>query len=122
MSGHWAFLERLQQEAALDEFDDEHLIPIFKTEQTKRFFEFIFSDKTSVSIKQRYLVEFGKFKTEEDSKAFQMLICKEENMKLLGSYDIYHRIHENLWSSNPSHKMLFTRTWNKNWKDKLSKT
>lgn len=122
MSGHWVFLERLQQEAALDELDDEHLIPIFKTEQTKRFFEFIFSDKTSASIKQRYLVEFGKFKTEEDSKAFQMLICKEDNMKLLGSYDIYHRIHENLWSSNPSHKMLFTRTWNKNWKDKLNKT
>ena len=43
------------------------------------------------------MCKFGKFKTENDSKAFQRLICQTHNMELLGSYDLYHKIHRNLW-------------------------
>lgn len=119
MSEHWDFLEKAQEEADLEEFDEKLLVPIFKTKQSKRFFEYIFSDKTEQSLKEKYLIEFGKFKTEDDSKAFQVLICKAENMELLGDYKIYHHIHENLWSSNPTHKRLFTKAWNARWKKEL---
>lgn len=119
MSEHWDFLERIQEEGKLEEFDEKLLIPIFKTKQSKRFFEYIFSDKTEQSLKEKYLREFGEFKTEADSKAFQVLICRDENMELLGDYKIYHHIHENLWSSNPTHKRLFTKAWNARWKKEL---
>lgn len=119
MSGHWDFLEKIQEQAKLEELDEKLLVPIFKTKQSKRFLEHIFSDKTEQSLKERYLREFGEFKTESDSKAFQVLICKDENMELLGDYKIYHHIHENLWSSNPTHKRLFTKAWNARWKKEL---
>ena len=60
--------------------------------------------------------KFGKFKTEQDSKAFQRLICKKENMELLGSYDLYRKIRYQLWETNASHKRLFTTAWNARWK------
>ena len=119
MSNHWEFLEKLQQEANLEELDKKLLVPIFKTEQSKRFFEYIFSDKIELSLKEQYLRYFGHFKTESDSKAFQVLMCKDENMELLGDYKLYSRIHERLWSSNPTHKMLFTKAWNIRWKKEL---
>ncbi|MBQ7976143.1 MAG: hypothetical protein IJ300_10710, partial [Clostridia bacterium] len=119
MSGHWNFLEQLQVHADLSKLDEKHLTPIFKTNQTERFFTYIFSDKTDDSIKENYLCKFGKFKTENDSKAFQRLICQTHNMELLGSYDLYHKIHRNLWESNSSHKRLFTKAWNTRWKKEL---
>ena len=119
MSEHWDFLERIQEEGNFEEFDDKLLFPIFKTKQTKRFFDFVFSDKTGQQLKEQYLTKFGEFKTETDSKAFQVLMCKDENMELLGDYKIYHHIHEKLWSSNPTHKRLFTKAWNLRWKKEL---
>ena len=100
-------------------FDKELLIPIFEVPQTERFFQYIFSDENETSIKEEYLQKFGKFKTEQDSKAFQRLICKDENMELLGSYDLYYRIHRQLWESNPTHKGLFTKAWRARWKKEL---
>ena len=121
MSGHRAFLEEIQKSADLTKLDEEHLIPIFEVEQTERFFNHIFSDNISTSIKEKYLKSFGKFKSEKDSKAFQKLICKKENMELLGSYDLYNRIHHQLWETNPTHKMLFTKAWRARWKEELDK-
>ena len=119
MSEHWDFLERLQKEGVLEELRESLLIPIFKTEQTERFFNYIFSDDVSENTKKLYLNSFGKFKSENDSKAFQVLMCEDKNMELLGDFKIYYHIHENLWSSNPTHKMLFTKSWNKHWRKEL---
>lgn len=119
MSGHWDFLEKVQATADFSKFDKELLIPIFEVPQTERFFQYIFSDENETSIKEEYLQKFGKFKTEQDSKAFQRLICKDENMELLGSYDLYYRIHRQLWESNPTHKGLFTKAWRARWKKEL---
>ena len=116
MSGHWDFLEGVQSTANFAEFDEKHLIPIFAVPQTERFFQYIFSEENEVSIKEKYLQKFGKFKTEQDSKAFQRLICKKENMELLGSYDLYRKIRYQLWETNASHKRLFTTAWNARWK------
>lgn len=121
MSNHWIFLERVQESADFMKFDETHLIPIFQVKQTERFFNHIFSDSVSMSIKEKYLKSFGKFKSEKDSKAFQKLICKKENMELLGSYDLYNRIHHQLWETNPTHKMLFTKAWKARWKEELDK-
>ena len=51
-----------------------------------------------------------------------ILMCKEENMKLLGSHRIFNRIYRNLWELNRGHKGVFTRKWNECWKDKLDET
>lgn len=119
MSEHWDFLEKFQKETDFSSYDDNHLVPAFKTKQCKSFFEYIFSTQKSDELKLKYLNEFGSFQTEEDSKAFQLLMAKDENMALLGDYTLYNRIHERLWSSNPTHKAQFTKIWNKKWKDKL---
>lgn len=119
MSEHWDFLEQFQKETDFSSYDDNHLVPAFKTKQCKSFFEYIFSTQKSNELKLKYLNEFGSFQTEEDSKAFQLLMAKDENMALLGDYTLYNRIHERLWSSNPTHKAQFTKIWNKKWKDKL---
>lgn len=119
MSEHWDFLEKVQATADFSKFDKELLVPIFEVPQTERFFQYIFSDENETSIKEEYLQKFGKFKTEQDSKAFQRLICKDENMELLGSYDLYYRIHRQLWESNPTHKGLFTKAWRARWKKEL---
>ena len=119
MSEHWEFLERVQATADLTSFDKELLVPIFKVPQTERFFQYIFSNENEISIKKEYLQKFGKFKTEQDSKTFQRLICKEENMELLGSYELYRKIRYQLWETNASHKRLFTTAWNARWKKEL---
>ncbi len=119
MSEHWDFLETLQTDADLQGLDEKLLIPMFKTRQTTKFFSYIFSDNVTQELKEKYLKTFGKFKEEKDSKAFQVLICKKENIELLGSYDMYYRIKEQLWETNPSHKRLFTKHWNERWKKEL---
>lgn len=120
MSTHKMFLGTLQNQGDFAELNEEQLIPLFEIEQTERFFNYIFSDNTSKDIKEKYLWNFGKFKTEKDSKAFQVLICKTENMELLSDPELYRRIHERLWSTNPNHKRVFTRMWNLRWKKKLA--
>lgn len=121
MSGHHAFLEEIQKNADLTKLDEDHLTPIFVVEQTERFFKYIFSDGVDISVKEKYLKCFGKFKSEKDSKAFQKMICQKENMELLGSHDLYNRIHRQLWETNPTHKMLFTKAWRARWKEELDK-
>lgn len=120
MSEHWDFLEKLQDECVLETMDEDKLIPIFRVKQTERFFNYIFSDKTTDELKNQYLYEFGSFREEKDSRTFQRLICQKDNIELLGSWDLYHRIHNLLWESHPGHKGAFTRAWNKRWKDELS--
>lgn len=122
MSGHHDFLEKLQLEAKLEKLSQEKIVPIFKVPQHERFFDFIFSDSQPEELKTEYLNNFGKFASLEDSLAFQRLMCKEENMKLLGSHRIFNRIHRNLWELNRGHKAVFTRKWNECWKDKLDET
>ncbi len=122
MSGHHDFLEKLQLEAKLEKLSQEKIVPIFKVPQHERFFVFIFSDSQPEELKTEYLNNFGKFASLEDSLAFQRLMCKEENMKLLGSYRIFNRIHRNLWELNRGHKAVFTRKWNECWKDRLDET
>ncbi len=117
MSNHYDFLERLQLEADFDELSDEHLMPAFKVPQHERFFNYIFSEKKSEKLKKAYLSEFGKFATLDDSMAFQRLMCKEENMNLLGSEKTFSKIHRHLWELNRGHKGVFTRKWNERWKD-----
>ena len=118
MSNHWDFLEQVQISADLSKMREKKLIPMFKVKQHKRFFEFIFSDCND-EIKALYISSFGKFASEEDSKEFQVIICKDENIEMLGSEKLYRRIREQLWDSNPTHKMLFTKAWKKRWQKEL---
>lgn len=120
MSEHWEFLEKLQDECVLESLEYKQLVPIFMVRQTERLFKYIFSDKTDDLLKDQYLHEFGSFREEEDSKAFQKLICQKDNLEFLGSWKLYHRIHNLLWESHPGHKGAFTRAWNKRWKEELS--
>lgn len=120
MSDHWEFLDRLQSVADFNELSESQLIPVFKVPQTKRFFEYMLSDKTTLELKKQYLKEFYKFKEEKDSIAFQRLICKPENIKLVDSVELKESIYQRLWDSNSTHKGLFTRFWNKEWAKKLS--
>lgn len=120
MSDHWDFLEKLQQLADYSQLNETHIIPMFKVPQTERFFTYMLSDKTNLELKKRYLKEFYKFKEEKDSIAFQRLICKPENIKLVDSIELKESIYQKLWDSNRTHKGLFTRFWNKEWGSKLS--
>ena len=120
MSDHWEFLDRLQSVADFNELSESQLIPVFKVPQTKRFFEYMLSDKTTLELKKQYLKEFYKFKEEKDSIAFQRLICKPDNIKLVDSVELKESIYQRLWDSNSTHKGLFTRFWNKEWAKKLS--
>lgn len=119
MSGHWDFLEKLQETVDFSDLDEKHLVPIFAVPQTKRLFAYVLGSAMKIAIKEKYLREFGKFKTENDSKEFQVLVCQPENISLLGSYALYYRVREQLWESNPTHKMVFTKKWNGRWKQEL---
>jgi hypothetical protein len=120
MSGHWDFLNKLQQQGDFSKLTEEQIIPMFKVPQTERFFTYMFSDNTTLQFKKLYLKEFRKFKEEKDSIAFQRLICKPENIKLVDSVELKESIYQRLWDSNRTHKGLFTRFWNKEWAKKLS--
>lgn len=118
MSEHWDFLEMFQQLADLKDYDEEHIIPAFKTKQYRRFFEYI--DTLDSDIKVQYFNTFGKIASLEDSKAFRKLVCKEENIELLGDINTYNHIKEQLWDDAPYEKAQFTRVWNQRWKEELS--
>ena len=75
---------------------------------------------TILYLKKLYLKEFKKFKEEKDSIAYQRLICKPKNIKLVDSVELKESIYQRLWESNRTHKGLFTRFWNKEWAKKLS--
>ena len=120
MSNHWDFLEGLQQQAVFSKLTEEQIIPMFKVPQTERFLTYMLSDNTTLDLKKLYLKEFYKFKEEKDSIAFQRLICKPANIKLVDSIDLKESISQRLWDSNRSHKGQFTKAWNKEWGKKLS--
>ncbi len=120
MSEHWDFLERLQQQVDFSSLSEKQIIPMFKVPQTERFFVHMLSDETTLALKKRYLKEFYKFKEEKDSIAFQRLICKPDNIKLVDSFELKESIYQRLWESHRSHKGQFTKAWNKKWLSKLS--
>ena len=120
MSGHWDFLEKLQQQADFSKLSEEQIIPMFNVPQYTRFLTHILSDNTTPELKKQYIRDFYKFKEEKDSIAFQQLICKPENIKLVDSLELKESISRRLWESKPSHKGQFTKAWNKEWSRKLS--
>lgn len=117
MSNHFEFLELFQTHADFTKFDIDHIVPAYKTKQHERFFKYI--DSLSPEEKKSYYKTFGKLASLNDSKAFRKLVCREENMELLGDYDIYYHIKEQLWEDDPYDKGQFTKCWNKHWKAEL---
>ena len=51
------------------------------------------------------------------SKKFRKMICKSENIELLGNWEIYNYVREQLWDDAPQDKAQFTRVWNQRWKN-----
>lgn len=117
MSADLDFLERFQQEAIFSEFDMDHIKPAYKAKQHERFFNYI--DTLVPEEKKIYYMSFGKFFSLNDSKLFRKLVCREDNMELLGDYKIYNHIKEQLWEDDPYDKGQFTKVWNKRWKSEL---
>lgn len=117
MSNHWNFLECFQQEANFSEYNLKHIVPAYKTKQHKRFFQYI--DSLSQEEKKSYYKSFGKFASLDDSKAFRKLVCREDNMELLGDNNIRDHIKEQLWEEDRTDKGQFTKKWNQRWKKNL---
>ena len=117
MSSDLDFLERFQQQADFSEFDMTHITPAYHAKQHERFFSYI--DTLTPEEKKSYYMSFGKFSSLNDSKLFRKLVCREDNMELLGDYKIYDHIKEQLWEDDPHDKGQFTKVWNKRWKSEL---
>lgn len=117
MSSDLNFLERFQQQADFSEFDMTHITPAYHAKQHDRFFSYI--DTLTPEEKKSYYMSFGKFSSLNDSKLFRKLVCREDNMELLGDYKIYDHIKEQLWEDDPHDKGQFTKVWNKRWKSEL---
>ena len=117
MSRDLDFLERFQQQADFLEFDMAHITPTYQAKQHERFFSYI--DTLTPEEKKSYYMSFGKFSSLNDSKLFRKLVCREDNMELLGDYKIYDHIKEQLWEDDPHDKGQFTKVWNKRWKSEL---
>ena len=117
MSSDLDFLERFQQQADFSEFDMTHITPAYHAKQHERFFSYI--DNLTPEEKKLYYMSFGKFSSLNDSKLFRKLVCREDNMELLGDYKIYDHIKEQLWEDDPHDKGQFTKVWNKRWKSEL---
>lgn len=117
MSSDLDFLERFQQQADFSEFDMAHITPAYHAKQHERFFSYI--DNLTPEEKKLYYMSFGKFSSLNDSKLFRKLVCREDNMELLGDYKIYDHIKEQLWEDDPHDKGQFTKVWNKRWKSEL---
>lgn len=117
MSDHWDFLEHFQQKANFSEYDMKHIEPAYKTKQYERFFVYI--DSLSPAEKKKYYRCFGKLSSLDDSKKFRKLVCREDNMELLGEYEIYDHIKAQLWEDDRADKAQFTKNWNHRWKTKL---
>ena len=122
MSNHWDFLESLQEKDNLEALlkskrSGELISPIYKVPQHSAFFSFILSSAFPVTTKIEYLDLMGKFASNSDSKSFQRIICKPENIELINSHDRYWKLWNNFWQ--PNHKALFTQAWNRRWKNEL---
>ena len=117
MSRDLDFLERFQQQADFSEFDMAHITPAYQAKQHERFLSYI--DTLTPEEKKSYYMSFGKFSSLNDSKLFRKLVCREDNMELLGDYKIYDHIKEQLWEDDPHDKGQFTKVWNKRWKSEL---
>ncbi len=122
MSDHWDFLESLQNSEDLKKLSKSSragdlIPPIYKVPQHSTFFRFILDGDFSSQKKMAYLDSIGKFASEADSHAFQILICQPKQMELMGDQKRYWRIWHNFWNS--SHKGVFTRKWNERWKDEV---
>ena len=118
MSDNWDFLELFQQKANFSDFDMDHIVPAYKTKQYERFFNHI--DSLSPEEKKEYYKSFGKFASLNDSKAFRKLVCREDNMELLGDYALRDHIKEQLWEDDRADKAQFTKNWNIRWKTELA--
>lgn len=122
MSDHWDFLEGLQNKESLQELlkaknSDDLITPIYKVPQHSEFFTFMLTGKFPVATKTAYLDAMGKFASEQDSRNFQLLICKPEHIELVGNHKRYWKLWNNFWL--PTHKSQFTRAWNKRWDTEL---
>ena len=115
MSKDTWFLENLRDSKQYSELTLEQLRPLYKVEQIEPLFKYVFNNYDNAE-KMYYLNHYTKFKTEEDSKKFQVMICKPANLELIGDQGMYYKIRESLWESNPTHKAQFTRAWNYRWK------
>lgn len=118
MSNNIWFLENLRDNGNYSKLNTKQLRALYKVEQTERLFRYVF-DNFDDEEKMYYLNYYSKFKTEEDSKKFQVMICKAEHIELLGDIGLFYKIKQSLWESNPTHKGLFTRAWNSRWKKEL---
>lgn len=106
------FLEKLRDAEKYDGLDWDKLKPLLKVDQTTALFTYVF-DHCSKEQKMEYLWGYEKFKTEEDSKNFQKLICSDANIDLIKDEELKEKIRVSLWESNPYHKMVFTKAWNR---------
>lgn len=124
MRNHWAFLEAIQKKEYFDELfkrndRDKYIKPIFKVPQHSEMFEWMMNDQHTAAEKEEYLDAIEKFASEEDSLRIQRIICRKENMELLGDKARYGRIWHMFWK--PEHKTPYTRAWNKRWGAELGK-
>lgn len=119
MSNNTWFLTKLMDSGKYTRLDIEHIRPLYKIEQIEEFFNYIFEEFNETE-KTYYLNHYNKFRTESDSKKFQLLICKDANIELVNSQSLYYKIRQSLWESNPTHKQQFTKIWNMRWKKELS--
>ena len=106
------FLEKLRDTEKYDGLDWDKLKPLLKVDQTTALFTYIFNHCNKEQ-KMEYLWGYEKFKTEEDSKNFQKLICSDVNIDLIKDEELKEKIRISLWESNPYHKMVFTKAWNR---------
>lgn len=118
MSNNIWFLENLRDNGNYSKLNTKQLRALYKVEQTERLFRYVF-DNFDDEEKIYYLNYYSKFKTEEDSKKFQVMICKADNLELLGDMNLFFKIKQSLWESNHTHKAQFTRLWNVRWKKEL---
>lgn len=118
MSSSIWFLEKLMDSKEYSKLSINQLHELYKIDQIEPLFNYVF---TNLDTKEKlyYLNHYQKFRTESDSKAFQVLVCQDNNLELLGSWDVYYKIRISLWESNPTHKAQFTKLWNRRWKNKF---
>lgn len=118
MSKNYWFLEKLRDSGKYSRLKQAQLRALYKIEQTEQLFKYVFENSDDEE-KMYYLNNYYNFKTEEDSKKFQLMICQPDNLELLGDVNLFYKIKHSLWESNPTHKAQFTRLWNVRWKKEL---
>ena len=118
MSENIWFLENLRDSGHYSRLKKQQLRALYKVEQTEQLYKYVF-DNYDDKEKMYYLNHYNKFRTEEDSKKFQVMICQPDNLELIGDMNLFYKIKQSLWESNPTHKAQFTRMWNIRWKKEL---